>query len=406
MFSYFKGGVTDTIQTSTISIDTLKNVIADNPDKNKIQRLRALEYGSKEYKALKCQLPTVTPHGIFNTRKVDGFNQFSGYLYFDIDSAAITIPITEYKARLIEEYGYLVSLLGVSVGGSGIFFYVHISYEAEVIPGNFDVIYQYVKEQVFGRLPIDNKAGGLARAHFIPYDEDVYINDNSILEITKSIIEKNNNKEKKDISKYISNTSNSYRCTYTFSNITEVLVSLKFQTQVTVQGPIYDIKPVEFVKLYIPAKIPDGKKHRTYYAMANTLIHLNPTASLHTIQSFIFWVNQNYTGGKPMNRRELMNTVADAYKRTKETGTLLVKPKIKSVHFNPNCGLSGKEKRHEAAKINGQLKKQKSIQQIQAAITKLGSGMKLTRAIIAKLSGLSICTVKKYWKQANKSLAE
>ena len=412
MFNYFKNGITDAVPEMTINIEILENLIKNNHHKDAIQHLRQLLYGSEEYKKTKTGFPYITPHGTFkDSRKNKNFEKFSGFLYYDIDSTEIKEDLTDFKKKLIEKYRDAIAMLGISIGGKGLFFYVHIENSILVNKDNFETVYNYIKNQYFKDIPTDDNAKGIARAHFIPSDPALFVNHNSIIEIPESILnsnysvnDRNNNCNndfiKKDISRYINNDSKGYICNYTFLPITEVMSKLRFETPVDVKGELYDINPIDFVKLFVPRKIKDGKKHQTFIAQTNVLIYLNPEADCHTIQSYINYVNQNYTDGRPMKTTEMLNTVKYVYDNAKQSGVVLVRPKMKRIHFRKDCNISGDEKRALAAKLNGQIKKQISIEKIISSITNLQGKGKITRAQVAKNSQLGICTVKKYWKEA------
>lgn len=418
MFSYFEKGIRDNKPSYKLPIEWLESIIKCNPNAGKIKLLHGLEYGCEEYKSIKETLPYITPHGTFqNTRINENLEQFSGYLYFDIDAAEIGANLEAYKQKVISIYKDFIYMLGSSVGGRGIFFYIKLANPEILTKENFADVYNYVKNKVLSAINTDNNAKGLVRPQFIPMDSNLYVNKEAKLKISKEVTsnlyfnQKNNiNKKQEGIIQCIKEIKEKgYTLNDTFLPINEILGKIRLQTHVDVVNECYDVKPVDFVKCFIPKTIKDGYKHSTYRSITNVLMYLNPGIELITIQSFIYWINVNFTGGKPMKQKELLNTVEHSYNKTIENGELLAEIKTKNIHFNKNCGLSGEEKRDIAAKVNGKIRKDNSLNIIKCAIDVLKAlGKKATQKNISELikertkklevRPLSIITLKRHWQ--------
>jgi len=392
MFSYYKT-LEDKKITDNIPVTTLVSLIQDNPLAETITKLHTLEYGSEDYKALKATLPIITPHGTFNgPKKKACLSGLSGYLYFDIDSTSIECDAACYRDRLVNEYPELICMAGKSVGGKGVFFYVNVS---NLTPDNFTNAYEYLRLEVFKGLPIDNRAKGLNRVQFIPYDTDVYFNPDISIEIDQDILN-----EKRDIRYIKPTTPYGYIPNVSFLSMKVLFDTLNFETPVEVKNDTYDIKPVDYVKVFVPDRIKDGNKHNVFAAISNTLIYLNPDASLIAIQSYINWVNENRTT-KKMERREMLRTVAGVYNSVRSTGEVIVNTRIKKIHFNKKCGLSGSEKIKIANKEIAKMKVDNSIGKILAAVEEIrATGSKVTQKEVAKVSGLALKTVNRNWDKA------
>jgi len=124
MFSLFEDGITDTKCKKTIDLPELRRLIRNNPQAEKIAKLRQLrKSGDEYYKVLKSQLPNITPNCILDARSLKGenreknFRQFSQYLYYDID---VQGNPDEYKSYFINKYGHFASLICLSSSAGGI----------------------------------------------------------------------------------------------------------------------------------------------------------------------------------------------------------------------------------------------------------------------------------------------
>jgi hypothetical protein len=74
-------------------------------------------------------------------------------------------------------------------------------------------------------------------------------------------------------------------------------------------------------------------------------------------------------------------------------------PKLRYIHFRKNIILSKNEKKHISNKLNGILSKNLSVQKILDSKSLLTEeGLKITQKNIQKLSGLSLTTIKRYYR--------
>lgn len=403
MFNYFPGGIVDVKPELTISIDILQCLIKNNPQKSIIEEIWASEYKSKQYDFLKTQLPYITPHGSFNTKRVNTcVSKFSGYLYYDIDAKSINCDIEEYKQKVINNFKDFVSMVGKSVGGRGLFFYVKIKNNEKLAAENFNNIYEYYRTEVFKTLPIDNNCKGISRAQFLPYDDKLYINRDISMMVPDYVF---NNK----VSEYSScafqynntTTKNVLHCPahyYQYIDIKDVLKDLKKETYVDVGENDFIIKPIEFMKLYIPRVIKVGNRHSSYRAFINCIVYNNPNFSLEQILSFINYCNYNRTGNNPLPEKEMINTVTHHYNKIKKEGIKGIRKK--NIHTNPK--LPGFERSAIANQQNGKLKVQTSIKMIEDAVNelKIKNENPTIKTVVQLLKGFrSERTIKKYWRK-------
>jgi hypothetical protein len=110
-------------------------MIRNNPNAEKITRIRDLRKKGDEYKSVKEELPYITPNCILDIRSLKGenleknFRQFSQYMLFDFDGQGNP---EEYKRCFIERYGHLASLicLSTSAGGISVLFKIKTHYHS------------------------------------------------------------------------------------------------------------------------------------------------------------------------------------------------------------------------------------------------------------------------------------
>jgi hypothetical protein len=397
-----------------ISIYEVEELIKNNPNKDEILRLHELPVKSDEYNQLKAGLPCITPHATFKGYKKDSYvKSCSNYMYYDIDLYNTTHSVEAYDEYILSKHADKISHMGRSVGNRGYFIYVRIDDSIQLNKENFNVVYNYIKKDVLNDIPIDPDAKGISRYQIIPYDPNLYINHSASINIPVHVYTNytgsdSSNKgstnskgitEKSDFQlNYINNKS--FRGNVTFIPLDELLKKYHFKTPVEVIDPLYEIKPVPYVECYVPKIIKDGKKHSTYRIMTNVLVHLNPGIDLFSIQSYIYWINQNYTDNKPMREKELLSIVKHAYYKSLETG-LWFQPRIKMVHFNPKAKLTGEEKMLIAARENGNLRKQRSIDTIKTTIQMIrDAGEKLTKKKVKKYANLTYRTILRRWDEA------
>lgn len=97
-----------------------------------------------------------------------------------------------------------------------------------------------------------------------------------------------------------------------------------------------------------------------------------------------------------MFTKEMMRTIEWEYNRVRETGELTITPSIKTLHFNKSSALDKYAKRAIANKVNGLMKKYRSMKLICDAKKHLSENEeRLTDSNISKHSGLSLKTVKR-----------
>jgi hypothetical protein len=420
MFSYHENGLKKTKESIDITVKMLQSLIKANSCSASIEQLRQIEYGSEEYKKFKSEqpFPCCKPHGLFINKwdtilkkNTEELQKLSGYLYFDVDNSEIPAEyknnVDDYKKMVIANYPNNISMLGKSIGGRGIFFLVKVKGLTE---DNFLSVHQYFRTIAFKDLPIDTKALGIARNFFIPMDEDLYVNEEVISKAEILSIE-NINQRKKGTARCIKGKNSLLRDDIhlsapltSYMPIEDLLSIINMKTPVATNGYAVVVKPVDFIKCFIPKHIRDDYKHSIFSSITNVLVHLNPHLPVFYFKSFMWWVNQNYTCGKPMLRREMESVVQYSYDNSKANKLWETNKKwlrTKWVHFDKNCGYTPKQKQKMSARLTGDRKISETTDIIEAAIFDLEqTGIEPIQVnIIKRLQGIrSATTVKKYWK--------
>lgn len=386
MFSLYSRGLKSTAPDGILEACELHQYIMQHPNKDEIERLHTLEYQCDEYVMLKETLPCITAHGIFRGKKRKSeLLKLSGYLYFDVDALQIPGDLQAYKNHLISKYGSIISILGTSVGGRGVFFYVKVE---GLNAQNFNFVHWHFLTSVFGVEPIDKKAKGITRVHILPYDPNVFFAPDNVSNIPINIP----SNELKDDG-IVGTAADDNERFSSFIPINTLLSTLVFETMVDTEGKMFKICPEPYYKLYFPRHISDGRKHTTFRALTQGLMFLNKDISKLEVLSYINFINVNYTT-VPMRRKEMINTVLEEYKRVTEVGEINISLKTKTLHFHKSVAES--TKRRLAPYINGLLKTLYSVLKIQDAKSKLlTEGIKPTSKVIAEKAGISNKTVQR-----------
>jgi len=419
MFSFYSDGVKHTKSDEAIDMLTLIDYLKDNPLKDYIQEIRNTRLkGDKSYKEMKLSLPNISPNCITSHRCLrqevfsKNFHRMSKYLYFDIDDVE---DIENYKKHLIDTYGEQAVLICTSVSGKGISMFFRI--DSDLRENNFRSVWNYIRNTILENENVDEKVSNLGRIWFLTQDENLFFNPDASIKIPSKVlrnihppydIEKDSTKPSKSEKRKIKEQTkqsksrlmkiyNELEEPYT-SDITSIppsstLEGIIWQTPVSTDKPIVEVKSHESFKLYIPKSIKDGKKRSTFVRIMNTLLELNPHYTKEQTLSFLSGINTRNTT-VPMVESELVRLVNFEYDNILKRGTAYAKSKTKNLVFNKDCDLSRLDKMKVANKINGSIRKNNTIKIIEEAIELLISyDVKVNRVNICNVSGLSYSSV-------------
>lgn len=401
MFGYY-----DSIKAKQYSkvftVQDLIQTIRFHPQKDNILQLHNTVYKSDAYHKLKEAMPCITPAGLFRNGKTKNeLIQLSGYLYFDIDAQDLIGDLDHYKKYLITNYIDMIHILGKSIGGRGLFFYIKVE---GLNADNYESVYNYVQMSIFKDIKTDLSCKNINRSQFIPYDPSLYVNlSSSTINIPSEIL---NTSVKKRDTQCINKRDTCYTLSVPFLPIDEVLKKIKWTSYEYDGDSLFTIEPMDYFRVYVPKLIEDGRKHSVFRGLVNGIMYNNPDMDLLTIQSFINYVNEEHTKQK-MYRREMLRTVEAAYQHVIETGEINITLQSKTIHFNRNFKLTGDERRRIANKINGLIKKYASVKKITDAREQLTrTGKKINQTNISKVSGLSVKTVCRNFSLTPENIAE
>ena len=394
MFSYFNGGIKNIYPKRHIDLPSLVRLIKNNPEKLKIEKVREFRRTGEKYGPLKETLPTITPNCLVKVRQLKDadYNLIapSSYIYFDIDDYPNS---QQLKDRFIVEYGHLASLICISCshGGITILFKVSNCLKSE---NDFLIARQYIIDTILVNEKIDTNAGGIARALFISSDSDLFYNYENEIEIPIEFFKQ----RKKNVEKCLMEDKNNrgvmirIDCTplesFIPTPIDEVLAQLIFETHVTVDNPVVDFKVVDYVEVRFKYLIKDGLKHKTFTSMLHKLIYLNPTADRQLLLSYLYHINDGYTGNKKMSIRELLGLFETVYIGATILGNSNVKPEFKRIHYNKDCDAVF-NKRKVSGKIRGAIQQNQMKLKIKAIIEEMEEkGLSLSKSSISRYSGI------------------
>lgn len=401
-FTFSEKGFSSKKLTGTKTIYEVYDFIKNHPRKDEIIYLRGLNSETKEYKKLKGILPVILPHGTFHpTREECNLKKLSQYLYFDIDLKDEQ-KADDIKSLLLENFYNYIVLIGHSVGGKGLFFYIKVN---GLTRKNFKAAQWYFINEIFNDFTIDTKALGVHRCHVLPYDKDIFFNrEHKTFIIPQRVLIQSEN----TLGNVYTNTHSScYTSPVVYRDIKEVWAKIVWETVVDVGDKLFIIEPVDIYKVYFPHNIKDGKKHSVFRGVINSMMVLNPQLELSDVLSFINFINYNYTTN-PMKDKEMINTVTAEYNRIKETGEIFAPFKTKNLHMNKNSCISRQEKRKIANKVNGLLRTLITLNRVLKAketLTKLGVDNPTNKSI-SQLCGVSADTVSRYKSKSLESIYE
>lgn len=383
---------------SSITFNQLVSVIRQHPNKNEIEKIIELKAsGDLKYKKIKKKMLCISPNS--NFKRSLGCEEFNGtrYMYFDFDIPAGKI-VDDFKASFIEKHGSICSLITKSITNGGISVLVNINYEVNS-NHEYKLIYNYILDNFFfeEKQFNDKKVRFINTLFFIPSDANAYFNYNSTLNIKilmnkigiKPIIKKQQN----NIEGLIPSSS-----TYKLFPEHDVKLKLVYRTAYSNKNKVFDYEELEYTNMPFLREIKDGQKHKIYYTIIHILKHLNPNVEDDYIYSYLYYLNKQYTD-KPMIHKRLIEICNYAFNSIKNDDYNFSNYHIKKFHFNPKCKLSKKAKMTIVNKVNGVIKRNETINRIEAAKLELNKiGQKITAKSIQKITGISIATVKRHYK--------
>jgi len=171
--SYYKT-LTDKTNSQISVSDVFSEIKSGTGIKNTIQNLRA-ETEPKHLEILKKKLPSVTFSGLFQGQRTsDNLIGHTGLICLDFDKVA---DLFNVKSTLCND-PFTFSLF-LSPTGSGIKLLVKVDCGKDGHNDTYKAIQGYFKDKY--NLESDSKCRDITRLCFISYDQDIYINDSSVV---------------------------------------------------------------------------------------------------------------------------------------------------------------------------------------------------------------------------------
>lgn len=360
MFSYFKNGITDVTPNINLDINSLVQIIRNNPNASKIETIRKMKAEGKDYKNLKNTLPNITTGAVVSQRNSNEILFMSGYIYFDIDNVS---DVLSMKRELTEKFGSVITMLCISCSGTGLSILVKPS-GIILTKENYSIVRQYICENYFQDLNLDCNTKDISRAWFVSSDSDVYYNIDSKIEINSGITTCIYIPSDR-LPAMIPKSESSYYVQ--FKHISEVQQILKFSTEVPVENRIFDVKSVEVCKVVMPKgyQILDGEKTATFVRIIHNLVYLNPGVDPIYIISYLNYIN-NYRTETKAKQRDWIGLFNRVYNNIIETGNIEPSTTIKYLHFKKNT-VSTAQKIQISKSMNGLIRRADSITKITLA---------------------------------------
>ena len=385
----------------TITLHQLYQLVRNNPDE-KIKKIRSMKYKSDEYNEMKLDMVSIMPHGTFKTLGNSGLLRYSGYLYYDVDGIDTLNELNDTIDRVISQFP--ITFLQRSVSNKGFHFLIRID-DTLLQPTDtsyFYLLYNHVRELLINKgIKVDSGAGGLVRKMIVSSDTNVYLNDTNIMFIDFKDI-KSSNKIKIIREEKIESTIPTDTFKEEIIPYGTLLKRLKLETtyddMVFSDDETYIIENRDYYRILIPRIINDGTKHKLYPRIINALYYINGNKlTRKEIISYIFYVNQTASPRWGYYYLKLfVNNICDLV----EKNGVMIKTRVKRLHFNKEYKLTKKQKQSMGAQLSGKIKMSNSIKKICDAKLELSlSGEIPTQKRVQEFTGLGIATVKRYWNK-------
>jgi len=395
------------------------------------------------YQTIKNSKPTTCYNATFyGSKKLENLNAVTNLMFLDIDHFKSTAEALEYKETIIRKYDWIVSC-NLSLSRVGL----HVIVLVDKITGNedFNIKYDIINLFYFDGI-LDKGAKSLSRHTIIPYDNQIFINENpkvlaidSKIKKVKPLIQPVNlnlyhqpisTKEIKPKQKSTEgevlkvNLISSPHTFFTNPNIEQFITDSARE-----DGLLFEEEFDEnmFDDPNTPLQYPDGvhvmevsfyayrnkkvqikNRYNTIGAISACLIYLNcnklkasPDAKKKaTIMKFMQGFNQRFCD-PPITHEEVYNSV-DGNWNHYVNGVLNVNRYFKKKYtlWSKHSTLTSNEKRSITSKIKSRPVVENSHRKISDAIEALQkAGIKITQANVAKDYHIGKTTVKKYWSE-------
>jgi len=360
---------------STTSISNWLKSISFSEHSETITKARN---GDLDYDKTKASLPCVTYNFLYNDYKKDkNVISGTGYLYIDIDDEMFDVNLLESN----QVYSYYKSF-----GGNG---YAIIVKVEGLTLSNFKCTYNCIVEKLGIESYVDINAIKASQFNVLSYDENIFINENSIIfqAVNKKVSSSSIKKEKECI---VVNDTFSNSNNIRFNNISDYFVD------VADDYIIFEEKEKLCIP-FIPKIIPNGKRNSTVFFLLSQYALLNPLVDGAFLRAWAHIVNQHCS--EKLSSSELISIINSVLKK-REEGTL--EPhfnKERRIIFNPKSKFTVVHKQKTTAILLGKMKTDKTQQAINDCIEDWSYAIdgKIDQRKISDKINKSIATIKRNW---------
>lgn len=354
-----------------------------NPGKYKEQIILARifhQYGDMAlYRDIKKNnIPAFTLNSTFyKRRRNNDTKELSEFVFLDIDGS------TELNLSNPLIYASWISLSG---SGRGVLVKAPgINYE------NFKETYIEIGEKL--EVKVDKNAAKLTQLTGLSYDPNVYINIYSLEHTSKNLKKVVHSTYKKNNPLIGTVAHHNPELKLRFSNVAEFVKSLDFGGEAALL-----LEEMELAEVKIPSPIPEGKRNFVLAGICYQIRALNPEITYSILSKMMFWINKKHCH-PPYPTRELYEMVQTIFDLP-INDLSPIKNLTRRIFYNPDYDFTGTEKRALSRELLNKERTEKMLIKIEKALDcwDFNAQKKVTQKAIAEKAGVSLSSVKKYYK--------
>ena len=341
-------------------VNSILNYIRTNPNADKIEYARTLNKKHPDYNKTKFEVTSWMPHGVFENGVNDSnINQFSSYIYFDLDDV---INVEEIKND-IKRFPFVYACWR-SFGGNGLGFLVRV--DGIINKETFKEAWEQVAMKI--DLSFDKQAKSLSRKNVISYDPHIWVNNNCAAfkyQKKKNSIIKDS--YERTIATYPLKEKRQYAVNVhlpTVSHDTPLQVRSTLKQEEFYGEPfLYFDEGKSYCDIYIhDGKIPLGRRRIGLLSIIAKLIYLNPSHPKDSILKFVYSLNESYCT-PPMSGEEVNSSFNFLWTKY-ESNTLTVSTRKRYLWFNPKVHMSNKERAKVCQTVSARKRKENTNKKI------------------------------------------
>jgi hypothetical protein len=349
IINYYKNVKSPSVQYNIELNDWLTKIKAGE-FKEKINSLRLLDKSSPDFNSLKLSLPCVTYNFFYNSYKKDeNIASSTGYIFIDIDNL---------KFSLSKSIQHKVHAYYKSVSNNG----VHLIVKASNIPkdisnDDFSNFYRSIVNDLGISDIVDISAVKRSQFSIVSYDEDLYLNNNSIVyEYVNTPLKVTNfntiiKEEKKSISHLRGGIIK-------YTNLYDI-VDIDSGYSVFKDG-IYETKS------YLTGKVKRGNRQNFFSSYCNNLICINEGITKAEVYNVLSNIN-NHHCVEPLPKADLIKIINYKFKNIDKLIPIKFK-KPRKIVFAKVSEYSTKEKRQIVAKVVGSFRTENKLKELEEII--------------------------------------